>query len=104
MEQTSNNRENQRRWYNNNRAKAKEQKRTWYERNREKALAKNREWREKQKELKEKEKPKNIMQCSLSYFQILDILRKDLSHYLWHKHISNWSDNDWYNFKTLEKL
>lgn len=100
------NKENQLRWYHNNKTKVKEQKKSWYERNREHALAKNREWRLKKMEEEQRlnrEKNKNTKpNLSLSYFQILDILRKDVKHYLWGKAIVNWNQTDWYNFNQIK--
>lgn len=105
MEQASKNRENQKRWYNQNRAKVKDQKKTWYERNREHALAKNREWRlkkhEEEQQIKKSSCEKSKQNIGLSLFQILDILRKDVRHYLWGKSVINWNETDWHKFNQL---
>ncbi|WP_298118080.1 hypothetical protein [Flavobacterium sp.] len=86
-----------------------QEKKSWYERNREHALAKNREWRLKkqieEQEIKAKviENEKGLIKPEgLTLFQILDILRKDVHHYLWGKSVIYWNQTDWYKFNQLK--
>ncbi len=48
-----------------------------------------------------KAKPKKTP-TDLTYFQILDVLRKESRHYLWGKCVSDWTNNDWTKFKILQ--
>lgn len=104
-------RQQQREWYYRNKEKIQKMKASWYERNRDKSLAKNKEWRDKQKALKESEKVQEVeidnekpklYNTGLTFFQILDILRKDKQHYLWFKSVTNWTERDWVNFLQLK--
>lgn len=38
-----------------------------------------------------------------SFYEILDVLRKDNQHYLWgYKSVSNWTNKDWFEFNKLK--
>ena len=98
-------------WYHRNKERVKVMKQSWYEKNREKALAKNKEWRDKMKARNEQELERGIVidnttpktyNVGLTFFEILDILRKDNRHYLWGKSVTNWTERDWFNFIELK--
>ena len=102
----------QREWYHRNKSKVQQKKKSWYERNRDKALAKNKEWRDKIKSEKGKliekgivlddKKPKKY-NIGLTFFEIIDVLRKYNRHYLWGKSVKQWSEKDWFNFLELKE-
>lgn len=104
--------EQQRVWYQNNKEKVQEKKQSWYATNRDRLLKKNKELRDKKRAerlaLKEKgiiirnEIPK-FVNNGLSFFEILDVLRKDNRHYLWGKSVTRWTDQDWFNFMELKE-
>jgi hypothetical protein len=102
----------QRDWYNRNKEKAKQKKKTWYQNNRERALARNKAWRESKKTEEQLLKSRGIVlkdtkpkfiNTGLTYFEILDVLRKDNRHYLWGKSVKQWSEKDWFNFLELKE-
>lgn len=79
---------------------------SWYHRNREHALEKNRQWRlkkqEEEQQIKRETAVKVKQNIGLSLFEILDILRKDVRHYLWGKSVINWNETDWHRFNELK--
>jgi len=101
----------QRDWYHRNKNKVQNQKKSWYQRNREQALAKNKAWRDKLKAengkliergiILDDKKPK-MVNTGLTYFEILDILKKDYKHYLWGKCVKSWTEKDWFHFMELK--
>lgn len=104
-------RQQQRDWYHRNKEAVKEKKKSWYDKNRDRALAKNKEWRDKQRSQKVSEESRGVFidnttpkiyNIGLTFFQILDVLRKDNRHYLWGKSITNWTERDWFNFIELK--
>lgn len=94
MEQNANTRS-----YYRNREKILEQKRKYYQENKNKIIKKQRGYQnnyeiKKVEELQPKTKKLN---------EVLDVLRKDKSHYLWGKPVISWNKSDWKEFNKLEE-
>lgn len=103
MKTPEQNRENQRRWYEKNRQKVSEKKKMLYQKDIPKFLAKNKEYRlKKMQERLDKMQLEKLQLPKYSLFEILDILRKDIKHYLWNKYVAQWQDADWIKFEILK--
>jgi hypothetical protein len=83
-----------------------QEKKSWYHRNREHALEMNRQWRlkkqEEEQQIKRETAVKSKQTIGMSLFEILDVLRKDVKHYLWGKSVINWNETDWHKFNQLK--
>ena len=85
--------------YYRNRDKRLEQKREYYQRNKKKIM-------DRQKiSLKDLSirKVKELQPKTKKLDEVLEVLRKDKSHYLWSKPVIGWSKKDWKEFNKLEQ-
>ena len=85
--------------YYRNREKRLEQKREYYQRNKKKIMERH---KITTKDLSIR-KVKELQPKTKKLDEVLDVLRKDKSHYLWSKPVISWSKSDWDEFNKLEQ-
>ena len=83
--------------YYRNRDKRLEQKREYYQRNKKKIMDRQKISLKDLSIRKVKELQPKIKKLN----EVLDVLHKDKSHYLWSKPVISWSKSDWKEFNKI---
>ena len=92
MEQNANTRS-----YYRNRDKILKQKREYYKRNKDRIIQRQRGFRKNDSVKKVEE----LQPKTKKLDEVLEVLRKDKSHYLWSKPVISWSKSDWKEFNKI---